>query len=157
MIQKEKSVQSLKDQIWQTAIKNNNLMDELGKVERGETMKTVQSDLDRSSIVSEQMKFVRQDAINLNSDVYKLKLKLKSLEPEWDTKFGMAEENVSQTFGNIRKAKDKLNGIEALGKIQDERFQAWNQSFSGKLQQLRDQIALAKHAAEGVSDTNHVL
>ncbi|EAL39720.3 AGAP007849-PA, partial [Anopheles gambiae str. PEST] len=150
MIQKEKSVQSLKDQIWQTAIKNNNLMDELGKVERGETMKTVQSDLDRSSIVSEQMKFVRQDAINLNSDVYKLKLKLKSLEPEWDTKFGMAEENVSQTFGNIRKAKDKLNGIEALGKIQDERFQAWNQSFSGKLQQLRDQIALAKHAAEGI-------
>uniref|UniRef100_A0A182NLL6 Laminin subunit alpha-1 n=1 Tax=Anopheles dirus TaxID=7168 RepID=A0A182NLL6_9DIPT len=150
MIQKEKSVQSLKDQIWQTAIKNNNLMDELGKVERGETMKTVQSDLDRSSIVSEQMKFVRQDAINLNSDVYKLKLKLKSLDPEWDTKFGLAEENVSKTFGNIRDMKNKLIFIEGMAKNNDDQFKAWNQSFSGGLQKLRDQIALAKHAAEGI-------
>ncbi|XP_052864377.1 LOW QUALITY PROTEIN: laminin subunit alpha-1-like [Anopheles cruzii] len=150
MIGKEKSVQSLKDQIWQTAIKNNNLMDEVGKVERGATMKTVQADLDRSSIVSEQMKFVRQDAINLNSDVYKLKLKLKSLEPEWDTKFGLAEENVSQTFGNIRKAKDKLNGIEGLAKTQAERFRTWNRTFAVNLQDLRDRIARAKHAAEGI-------
>ncbi|XP_058122412.1 laminin subunit alpha-1 [Anopheles ziemanni] len=150
MIQKEKTVQNLKDQIWETAIKNNNLMDELGKVERGEAMKTVQSDLDRAGIMSEQMKFVRQDAINLNSDVYKLKLKLKSLEPEWDTKFGMAEENVSQTFGNIRKAKDKLNGMEALAHTQGERFKAWNQTFSAHLQELRDLIAMAKHKAEGI-------
>ncbi|ETN59454.1 laminin, alpha 1/2 [Anopheles darlingi] len=150
MIQKEKTVQSLKDQIWQTAIKNNNLMDEIGKVERGATMKTVQADLESSSIVSEQMKFVRQEAINMNSDVYKLKLKLKSLEPEWDTKFGLAEENVSQTFGNIRKAKEKLNGIEQLAKTQDERFQKWNRTFSVNLQDLRDRIAKAKHAAEGI-------
>lgn len=33
---------------------------------------------------------------------------------------------------------------------QNEKFQQWNNSMGTRLQELRDKIAKAKHAAEGV-------
>jgi laminin, alpha 1/2 len=43
--------------------------------------------------VSDEMKDVRRDAIDINNDVYKLKQKLSDLEPDWESKLGMAAEN----------------------------------------------------------------
>lgn len=43
--------------------------------------------------VSEEMREIHREALDINSDIFKLKLKLASLEPEWDSKFGLAEEN----------------------------------------------------------------
>ncbi|KAL9706445.1 hypothetical protein quinque_009963 [Culex quinquefasciatus] len=150
LIGKEKKVESLQYQLRLAGVDNNKVMEEQGQINRGEAMKKLQGTLDQANIVSNQMKFVREEAVGLNSDVYKLKLKLAKLEPEWDTKFGMAEENVSQSLGNILNAKKELNGVEKLARTQSEMFQAWNASFSAQLQELKDKIARAKHAAEGI-------
>lgn len=56
-------------------------------------MKIVIDRLETSAKVSDQMREVRREAVDISSDVYKLKSKLASLEPQWDTKLGMAQEN----------------------------------------------------------------
>lgn len=56
-------------------------------------MKVVVEHLNTSVKISDQMREVRRGAVDISSDVYKLKQKLTSLEPQWDTKLGMAEEN----------------------------------------------------------------
>lgn len=151
MVSKEKQVESLQYKMRLAGVDNNRIVEEEGLITRGDAMKKLQGTLDQANIVSDQMKFVREEAGVLNSDVYKLKLKLAKLEPEWDTKFGMAEENVSQSLSNILKAKKELSSVEKLEKIQSEKFRTWNASFSAQLQELKDKIARAKHAAEGVS------
>lgn len=57
---------------------------------------------------------------------------------------------VSQSLSNIRAANNTLNNIEIMSMKQNEKFQKWNNSMSTRLQELRDKIAKAKHAAEGV-------
>ncbi|XP_058446853.1 laminin subunit alpha-1 isoform X1 [Malaya genurostris] len=150
MTMKEKKVESLQYHLRLAGVENNKVMEEQAAINRGDAMNKLQVTLDQANIVSGQMKFVREEAVTLNSDVYKLKLKLAKLEPEWDTKFGMAEENVSQSLGNILNAKKELHGVEKLARTQSEKFQAWNASFSAQLQELKDKIARAKHAAEGI-------
>ncbi|XP_055540243.1 laminin subunit alpha-1 isoform X2 [Wyeomyia smithii] len=150
MVMKEKNVESLQYRLRLAGVDNNKVMEEQGNLNRGAAMNKLQTTLDQANIVSDQMKYVREEAVTLNSDVYKLKLKLAKLEPEWDTKFGMAEENVSQSLGNILNAKKELNGVEKLARTQSQKFQAWNASFSAQLQELKDKIARAKHAAEGI-------
>ncbi|EAT47381.1 AAEL001477-PA [Aedes aegypti] len=150
MVSKEKQVESLQYKMRLAGVENNKIVEEEGLITRGDAMKKLQGTLDQANIVSDQMKFVREEAGMLNSDVYKLKLKLAKLEPEWDTKFGMAEENVSQSLSNILKAKKELSRVEKLDKIQSEKFRTWNASFSAQLQELKDKIARAKHAAEGI-------
>lgn len=68
-------------------------------------MKIVIDRLETSAKVSDQMREVRREAVDINSDVYKLKLKLASLEPQWDTKLGMAQENGKFILFIYRKKK----------------------------------------------------
>lgn len=41
--------------------------------------------------------------------------------------------------------------MEVLSEKNNVKFQRWNMTMSSQLQELRDKIAKAKHAAEGVS------
>lgn len=41
--------------------------------------------------------------------------------------------------------------MEVLSEKNSVKFQRWNTTISSQLQELRDKIAKAKHAAEGVS------
>lgn len=43
-----------------------------------------------------------------------------------------------------------LNNIESISAKTEIKFQKWNQTLSHQLQELRDKIAKARHAAEGV-------
>lgn len=58
-----------------------------------ESRKFLNATIDTSKKVSDQMREVRREAVDISSDVFKLKLKLASLEPQWAVKFGLAEEN----------------------------------------------------------------
>jgi hypothetical protein len=66
----------------------------------------------------------------------------------------MAQENADQASINIREANNTWNVHKSSFRQQSEKFQKWNESFSLKLQELRDKIAQAKQAAEGVSRKN---
>lgn len=89
----QKIVDSIKNTIWQTGLRNNNISSTLNNFNNNATMKIVIDRLETAAKVSDQMREVRREAVDISSDVYKLKLKLAALEPQWDTKLGMAQEN----------------------------------------------------------------
>lgn len=85
---------SIKNTIWQTGLKNNNISSTLNQLAKNDgSMKLVGDIGVTAEKISDQMREVRRGAVDISSDVYKLKSKLASLEPEWDTKLGFAEEN----------------------------------------------------------------
>lgn len=169
----EKKVDSIKNTIWQTGLRNNNISSTLNALSKNDgTVKLVTDIGLTAEKISDQMREVRRGAVDINTDVYKLKMKLSSLEPQWDTKLGFAEENgnltqfsqgkcqsdvnamfitVSQSLSNIRSANNSITNLEQLSAKNDANFQKWNQTLSAQLQELRDKIAKARHVAEGVS------
>lgn len=147
----EHLVDSIRTTVRQAGLKNNELTSKLNSINDEETMNSIKESSDSVTHISRDMKNVQQEAVDTNNDIYKLKLKLASLEPEWDSKFGLAEENISQSERNIKLSKQEIVVAESRMTEQHEKFQAWNSSFSSKLQELRDKIARAKHAADGVS------
>lgn len=89
----QKVVDSIKATIMQTGRTTNNITSHLETLNKDSNRKEIQDRLETAKIVSDQMREVGREAGDIRSDVFKLKQKLNSLEPEWDTKFGMAEEN----------------------------------------------------------------
>jgi laminin, alpha 1/2 len=83
----------VKAAIWQAGLKNNEIASSLKPLANNETMKEVRAAMETSMKVSDHMKDVRREAIDINNDVYKLKQKLSDLEPDWESKLGMAAEN----------------------------------------------------------------
>lgn len=140
-----------------TSGKTNNEMSALiTKLSNSETKKTVQESALSVDQILDGMKVIEKETKGINKDVDSLKERLDELDPEWDSKFGLAEENVAKSLINIREANNTWHVNEPSLRQQNEKFQAWNESFSLKLQELRDKIAQAKHAAEGVSWFNKV-
>lgn len=89
-----RKVDSIKNTIWQTGLRNNNLSQTLNSFAKNDTQEFLKRTVEAAKKVSEQMREVRRGAISISgSDIYKLKLKLASLEPQWTVKFGLAEEN----------------------------------------------------------------
>lgn len=132
--------------------KTNNEMSALvTKLSNSETRKTVQEAAVDADQILEDMNNIEKETMEINENVNKLKSKLEELDPEWDSKYGLAEENVAKSLINIREANNTWHVNEPALRHQREQFQAWNESFTLKLQELRDKIAQAKHAAEGVS------
>lgn len=89
-----RKVDSIKNTIWQTGLRNNNLSLTLNSFSKNDTQEFLKRTIETAKRVSEQMREVRRGAIAITgSDIYKLKLKLASLEPQWAVKYGLAEEN----------------------------------------------------------------
>lgn len=88
-----KKVDSMENIIWQTGLRNNNISSTLNSLADNEARKFLNATIDTSKKISDQMREVRREAVDISSDVFKLKLKLASLEPQWAVKFGLAEEN----------------------------------------------------------------
>lgn len=89
-----KKVDSMANIIWQTGLRNNNISSTLNSLVDNELREFLNETIDTSKKISDQMREVRREAVDISSDVIsKLKLKLASLEPQWAVKFGLAEEN----------------------------------------------------------------
>lgn len=88
-----KKVDSMENIIWQTGLRNNNISSTLNSLADNESRKFLNATIETSKKISDQMREVRREAVDISSDVFKLKLKLASLEPQWAVKFGLAEEN----------------------------------------------------------------
>lgn len=166
----ERVVDTIKATIWQTGLNTNNISSTMNHLNNKGTMKEVNERMETATKVSDQMRIVRHEAMDISRDVYKLKMKLSALDPQWDTKFGLAEENsniiftrlgtdndnfppflVSQSQSNILATRNILSNIESMAVKNIIKFDRWNSSMGGQLQELRDKIAKSRHAAEGVS------
>lgn len=89
----KKVVEEITTTIWQSGLKNNDISITLNAINNDATRKINTDSMDMSAKVTDQMRQVHREANDISSDVYKLKMKLNSLEPNWDTQFGGAQEN----------------------------------------------------------------
>lgn len=90
----KRKVDSIKNSIWQTGLRINNISLTLNTFSKNDTQEFLRRTIDQANKVSDQMREVRRGAVDvMTSDVYKLKFKLNSLEPQWAVKFGRAAEN----------------------------------------------------------------
>lgn len=149
--QQQTVVASMSDQIRNSGKLNNEISVMIGKLNNSDTMKIVQSSAKSADEVLEGVKKINEETKEIRSEVESLKNRLAALDPEWDSKFGLAEENVAKSLINIREANNTWNTHEPVLNRQNEKFAKWNDTFSSKLQELRDKISLAKHLARGVS------
>lgn len=130
---------------------NNEMSSLITKLSNDEARNSIQESADIIDDVLDNIKHVDQEVNEVVDNISTLKEKLARLDPEWDSKFGLAQEQNTKTQMDIREAKKTWSANEERIKKQQERFGAWNDSISLKLQELRDKITKAKHAAENVS------
>lgn len=140
----------MSNQIRNSGKTNNEMSALITKLGSSDTRKIVHDAAIVADEIVEDMNRVDKETADINANVNKLKAKLAVLDPSWESKFGKAEEDVAKSLINIRDTNNMWNANEAHFKQQNDKFEAWNGSFSMKLQELRDKIAQAKHAAEGV-------
>lgn len=150
-------VKNMSNQIRTSGKTNNEMSALITKLNNSDTRQTVQESTIAADKIREDMNNTAKETMDMNNDVNKLKDRYNELDPEWDSKFGLAEENVAKSLINIREANNTWQINEPILRQQNEKFQAWNDSFSSKLQELRDKIAQAKHAAEGVRENEGYL
>lgn len=99
MKSQNRKVDALNNTMWQTGLRNNDILLSLNTFSKNDIEDSLKQAIDTAKNYSEQMREVRRGAISvMSSDVYKLKLKLASLEPQWAVKFGLAEENGNFSF-----------------------------------------------------------
>lgn len=144
------TVRNMSNQIRNSGKTNNEMSALITKLGSSDTRKTVHDSAIVADEILEDMNQIEKETADINGNVNKLRAKLAVLDPSWESKFGKAEEDVAKSLINIRDTNNLWNANEANFKQQNDKFQAWNGSFSLKLQELRDKIAQAKHAAEGV-------
>ena len=144
-------VENIKNRILNAGIDTNNISTHLQNLADGKARKLSEESIDIAQKVSEQMRAETQRSRKIHQEIGKLKEKIAVLEPDWEIKMSMAEENISSTQTNIRYANIALGYVEEQMVKEKHKFDEWNNTMSSRLQQLRDKIAKAKHAAEGVS------
>ncbi|XP_059617833.1 laminin subunit alpha lam-3 [Phlebotomus argentipes] len=143
-------VKNTKHTVFKTGVDNNRVMDDLSTLSNVESMNTIRGMKDTAEKISTQMQDVHRIAENMNSGVYLLKAKLQTLQPDWEADLGFAQENVSVSTSSIKAATSMLLGMEKMAEKNNEIVQNWNDTLSAQLKALKDKIARAKHAAEGI-------
>lgn len=152
MNQQQTLVRNMSTTIHNSGKLNNDMSSLITKLSNNEARNSIQESANLIDNVLDDIKTVDQEVNEVSENISTLKEKLAQLDPEWDSKLGLAQEQNEKTLIDIRNAKLAWSSNEDRIKKQDERFGAWNDSISLKLQELRDKITKAKHAAENVSD-----
>lgn len=86
-------VRNIAETIRQSGIQNNNLIEEMNRDQDDTALKSIRGSFDTAQKVSTEMKAVERDSADIKDATFKLKRKLTSLEPDWDSKLSFAEEN----------------------------------------------------------------
>lgn len=113
--------------------------------------KSIAESSHKADDIIDQMKRESQGLTFALKNFSDMKEKLKVLKPATGLKLGNVQDNLTQAFSNIRHAKMDLDDLEIRSRKDSHKFEVWNSSFAKELQELKDSIAQARHAAESVS------
>ncbi|XP_046866451.1 laminin subunit alpha-1 isoform X2 [Drosophila willistoni] len=144
-------VEGIKTTIIETGQRNNNISSQLQTLTNAATAhRHAKESLDSAHRTGEQMRAELRKVKELQHSLHHMRKSFAMLEPDWEIKLGMAEENISLTKTNLRLANVSLSYIEQQAAREQDVFEVWNNSMATQLQQLRDLIAKARHAAEAI-------
>lgn len=151
LTQQQDVIKEMSNTIRKSGKINNDIYQQIIRLTNNDGRKAIQEVASEADAVLEGIHGVSKEVDEINENVGNLKERFNELDPEWDSKFGLAEENIAKSLINIREGNNLWNINEKNIEQQNEKFAAWNDSISLKLQELRDKITKAKHVAESVS------
>jgi len=146
----EQQVEGIKSTIYDSGLRTNNISGQLQGLSDGSARRQAKDSLEMADRTGEQMRAELQKAKDMQKSIQNMRNSFSNLEPDWEIKLGMAQENISLTQTNLRLANVSLSYLEQQAEKEQQVFEVWNNSMAQQLQQLRDQIAKARHAAEAV-------
>ncbi|KAH8251255.1 hypothetical protein KR032_004153 [Drosophila birchii] len=146
----EQQVEGIKATIFDCGLRTNNISSQLQGLSEGSARRQTKESLELAERTGEQMRAELRLAKEMEVSIQNMRKSFSTLEPDWEIKLGMAQENISLTKTNLRLANVSLSYLERQAAQEQEVFEVWNNSMAQKLQQLRDQIAKARHAAEAI-------
>ncbi|KRF77830.1 laminin subunit alpha lam-3 isoform X2 [Drosophila virilis] len=146
----EQQVEGIKRTIFETGQRSNNISSQLQLLTSSSARRHAQESMDLAQKTSEEMHAELRKAREMQKSIQLMRKSFAMLEPDWEIKLGMAEENISLTKTNLRFANVSLSYVEQQAAKEQQVFEIWNNSMAQQLQQLRDQIAKARHAAEAI-------
>lgn len=150
LAQQHQIIEEMSDTIRKSGKINNEISQQITRLTNDDGRKVIQEAASEVDEVLENIRIVAQEVDGINENVDILKGRLEALDPEWDSKFGLAEENIAKSLISIREGNNLWNTNEQNIHQKNEKFAKWNDSISSKLQELRDKITKAKHVAESV-------
>ncbi|XP_060666589.1 laminin subunit alpha lam-3 isoform X2 [Drosophila nasuta] len=148
--QQEQQVEGVKRIIYETGQRSNNITSHLQLLTNNSARRLAEESMELAQRTSDQMNAELHSAREMQRSLQHMRKSFAMLEPDWEIKLGMAEENISLTKTNLRLANVTLSYIEQQAEKENQVFDTWNNSMSQQLQQLRDKIAKARHAAEAI-------
>ncbi|XP_023158823.1 laminin subunit alpha-1 isoform X2 [Ceratitis capitata] len=146
----EDKVQRIKSTIYDAGTRTNNVSAHLHAASNNSARKLALESIEMAKNIGDEMRHELQKARRMHEEILKLREKFAILEPDWEIKLGRAEENISLTKTNIRLANISLSYVEEQSQKEKAKFDEWNNTMSTQVQELRDKIAKARHAAEGI-------
>ncbi|XP_041451135.1 laminin subunit alpha-1 isoform X1 [Drosophila obscura] len=148
--QQQEQVEGIKATIFESGLRTNNISGQLQTLTDSSARRHAKDSLDLARRTGEQMRAELRKAKEMQESIQNMRKSFTKLAPDWDIKLGMAQENISLTKTNLRLANVSLSYLEQQASKEQQVFEAWNNSMARQLQQLRDQIAKAKHAAQAI-------
>ncbi|XP_033151119.1 laminin subunit alpha-1 isoform X1 [Drosophila mauritiana] len=146
----EQQVEGIKSSIYDSGLRTNNISGQLQGLSDGSARRQAKDSLEMADRTGEQMRAELRKAKDMQESIQNMRSSFSNLEPDWEIKLGMAQENISLTQTNLRLANVSLSYLEQQAEKEQQVFEVWNNSMAQQLQQLRDQIAKARHAAEAI-------
>lgn len=148
--QQEQNVEGIKRTIFETGQLSNNITSQMQSINNGLARRLAQESMELAQRTSDEMHAELRNARKMQNSIQAMRKSFAMLEPDWEIKVSMAEENISLTKTNLRVANVSLTYLEQQASKEQQIFEVRNKSIAQQLQQLRDQIAKARHAAEAV-------
>ncbi|KAH8324869.1 hypothetical protein KR074_009874 [Drosophila pseudoananassae] len=146
----EQRVEGIKATIFDAGRRTNVISGQLQGLAENSARRQAKESLDSAERTGKQMRADLQMARSIQESIQNMRKSFSTLEPDWEIKLGMAQENISLTKTNLRLANVSLSYLEHQAAKEQEVFEVWNNSMAQQLQQLRDLVAKARHAAEGI-------
>lgn len=150
LIQQESKVDKIKETVIKAGHNNNDIIQMMNAVEKETSDKNIAGIIVDAEALSERMKKLSKE-IDKSDEASQLREKLKKLALDWDTKTSLAEENVTKVLRNLTDSEGQLAKLNKILEHNQERLN--NSKIPDKIQELRNKIAKAQHAADGVNIT----
>lgn len=146
-----KAVETITNTLVNAGNKLNDISLAASTISKHNLRKSISESSHKADDIIDKMKRESQGLTSILKNFSDMKDKLNHLKPATGLKLGNVQDNLTQAFTNIRHAKMDLDDLEIRSRKDSQKFEVWNSSFAKELQELKDSIAQARHAAESVS------
>ncbi|KDR22194.1 Laminin subunit alpha-1, partial [Zootermopsis nevadensis] len=145
----KEEVKNVRDTLAKAAKADNNISHQLQKLDNKEAQLAIQNVLQKAEKISDSMDEVQVKADMISSNVKnELRPRLEQLSSDFQV--NAVINHITSSQENIQKSEALLSRLSEDAVERNRKFQQWNDTMAARLQELRNKITQARHAANGI-------